>query len=118
MNRISRICISLAVCVLVLLALNALAFACQVDEFYLTKEGGLAAVSNETLAEASADADRGRNDRLSAMVASRQVLKLKGEEKVQVLERSLDWKTLKIKFTNGEGPYWVRESSLKRIESR
>ncbi|MDA8434133.1 MAG: hypothetical protein M0Z60_14400 [Nitrospiraceae bacterium] len=51
------------------------------------------------------------------MVTSGRVLKLKGDEKVQVLERSRDWKTLRIKFMNGQGTYWVREESLKRIES-
>jgi hypothetical protein len=118
MKGISKMGTCLVVCALTLFTLSAASVACQVDTFFLTNDGGIAAVNNETLAEAVKYAEAGRQDDLSALVRKGLVVRLKGDEKVQVLERSLEWKTLEIKFMNGNGPYWVKDGSLKRIEPR
>jgi hypothetical protein len=117
MNRIWKMSACLVVCALTLFAVSAASVACQVDVFFLTKDGSIAAVNNETLAQAVKYAEAGRQDGLSALEKKGLVVRLKEDDKVQVLERSLEWKTLEIKFMNGDGPYWVKDGSLKRIES-
>jgi hypothetical protein len=116
MKRISKISTCLVACTLMLVLFSLDALACQVDEFYLTKEGYLAATTNETLAEAVKYAKAGRQDRLSALEKSGLVVKLREDDKVRVLERSIEWQTLEIRFMNGKGPYWVKDGSLKPVE--
>jgi len=116
MNRVSKISACIVGSILTLVLFNLDARACQVDEFYLTKEGFLAATTNEGLAEAIKYAEAGGLNKLSELEKSGTVVKLKEGDKVQVLERSVEWQTLEIKFMNGQGPYWVKDGSLKRVE--
>jgi hypothetical protein len=111
-----KISVCRVACALMLALFSQDAPACQVDEFYLTKSGYLGATTNETLAEAVKYAEAGRQDKLSALEKSGLVVKLRENDKVQVLERSVEWRTLEIKFMNGQGPYWVKDGSLKPVE--
>jgi len=43
------------------------------------------------------------------------VLRLKGDIKVRVLERSVEFKTLKIKYMDEGNIYWVKDGSLKQV---
>ncbi len=40
---------------------------------------------------------------------------VKGQIKVQVLERSVEFKTLKIELPDSKDTYWVKDGSLKRM---
>ncbi len=91
------------------------ASACQVDDFYLTKEGALAASTQETLNAAIRFQEEGNKEKLADLITSGTVLRLTNDIKVQVLERSVVFKTLKIKFLDGKEPYWVKDGSLKQI---
>jgi hypothetical protein len=57
----------------------------------------------------------GNKEKLSDLIKSGTVLRLTDNIKVQVLERSVEFKTLKIKFPDGKEPYWVKDGSLKQI---
>jgi hypothetical protein len=91
------------------------ALTCQVDEFYNTKEGALAASTPETLNTAIQLQEQGNKDKLASLMTSGTVLLLPENVKVQVLERSFEFKLLRIKLPNERYSYWVREGSLKQI---
>jgi len=97
------------------ISVHQYASACQVDEFYLTKEGALAASTQEALNAAIKFEEEGNKEKLADLMKSGAVLRLTDNIKVQVLERSVEFKTLKIKFPDGRGPYWVKDGSLKQI---
>ena len=88
------------------------ASACQVDDFYLTKEGALAASTQETLNAAIRFQEEGNKEKLADLITSGTVLRLTGDIKVQVLERSVEFKTLKIKFPDGKR---TLKTALKQI---
>ncbi len=114
-NRITKTIIFIVVCALTVISLYKSASACQVDEFYMTKEGALAASTSETLNLAIKLEEEGNKDKLAFVIKSGTVLRLTDNVKVQVLERSVEFKTLKIKFPDGRDPYWVKDGSLKQI---
>jgi len=114
-HRISKMTFVFVICALMLISAYQPASACQVDEFYTTKEGSLAATTPEILNEAVKYEDEGNKDKLAGLVSNRSVLRLKGDIKVQVLERSVEFKTLKIKYLDEGNLYWVKDGSLKQI---
>ena len=114
MNRTLKMIFAFAICVLILGSVHQAASACQVDEFFRTKEGALAAATPEILNEAIKDED-GNKEKLAGLLGNGSVLRLKGDVKVQVLERSVESKTLKMKFLDKDNSYWVKDGSLKRI---
>ena len=67
MNRISRKEWCLVVFVLILIPISRNAWACEVDYFFLTKTGSLAATTNETLAQAAKFAETGRLGKLAEL---------------------------------------------------
>ncbi len=89
--------------------------ACQVDEFYLTKESTLAATTPEALSSAVTlvQADRAKLDDL---VKAGTVMQVKEGTKVQVKERSFEWKMLKIELPAGKASYWIKDGVLKALE--
>jgi hypothetical protein len=97
------------------LSLSRFASACQVDEFYLTKNGTLAASTSEVLLAAIKFQEEGNKENLADLIKSGTVLRLTDNIKVQVLERSVEFKTLKIKLPDGKELYWVKDGSLKQI---
>jgi len=105
------------ICALTLILVQQAAWACQVDEFYNTKEGSLAATTPEILNEAE-KYEEDNKDKLAALLGNRSVLRLKGDIKVQVLERSVEFKTLRIKYLDEGNPYWVKDGSLKQINCK
>jgi len=115
MSKKTKMSVCAATCTawLVLSLLSAV-YACQVDDFYLTTEGSLAAVTpqelNDVLASTADD-----KAKLTDQLKAGTVLKLKEGVKVQVLERSVEWKMLKIKFLDGNATYWVKDGSLSPI---
>ncbi|HUJ17223.1 MAG TPA: hypothetical protein VL197_04450 [Nitrospirota bacterium] len=115
MNRTAVTTFAFLIFGLQLMSVHQSAQACQVDEFYLTKEGPLAASTPQILNEATKYEEGGDNDKLAGLLDKGSVLRLKGDIKVQVLERSFEFKTLKIKFSDRTDPYWVKDGSLKQI---
>jgi hypothetical protein len=116
MYRISKISFYFIVCAVVLFSFHCAASACQVDEFYFTKEGHLAASTPGNLSEAINYQEKGNQEKLAYMMKSGTVVRLKEKIKVQALERSVEQRILKIKFSDNDTPYWVREGSLKQIK--
>ncbi len=102
---------------LIVISLYSSVFACQVDDFLLTKEGNLAATTPEALNDALNKA-QGDQARLSDLLQKRIILKLKEGVKVQVLERSVEWKMLKIQLPDEKGTYWVKDGALKQIDCK
>jgi phage gp36-like protein len=90
------------------------ASACQIDDFYLTKEGYVAASTPENLSEAIKYQEEGSQGKIAGMMKNGMVVKLQENIKVQTLERSFGQKMIKIKFMDNGTPYWVKEGSLKR----
>jgi len=115
MNRASTLILSFMVCALMSISVHQAVLACQVDEFYSTKEGSLAATTSGILNEAIKYEEEGNKEKLAGLLGNRSVMRLKGDIKVQVLERSFEFKTLKIKFSDGKDTYWVKDGSLKQI---
>ncbi len=115
MHKMSKMIIYFTVCSLLLFSLHRAAWACQVDEFYLTTEGSLAASTPENLSEASNYQEKGDQKKLAAMIKGGIVMQLKGNIEVQALERSVEYRMLKIKFLDQGTPIWVKDGSLKRI---
>jgi hypothetical protein len=115
MNSITKTVNFMVVCAVMVISVHQSVPACQVDEFYHTKEGALAASAPETLNVANKLEGEGNKEKLGALVKSGTVLRLADNVKVQVLERSFEFKMLKIKFSDGREAYWVKEGSLKQI---
>ena len=116
MNRIRRTIIYSLVCAAMVISVHQYASACQVDEFYLTKEGALAASTQETLNAAIKFEEEGNKEKLAELIKSGTALRLTDNIRVQVLERSVEFMTLKIKFPDRKETYWVKDGSLKQIK--
>jgi len=114
-KKISRTIVYFVFCAATVMPAFQTASACQVDEFYLTKEGALAASTPETLLTAIKFEEDGNKEKLADLVKRGMVLRLTNNVKVQVLERSVEFKTLKIKFPDEIASYWVKDGSLKQI---
>ena len=113
-KRTKMVVCEAACTVWLVLSLLSAVYACQVDDFYLTKEGNLAAVTPQALNDVLALAPD--NQKLVDFMKKGTVLKLKDGVKVQVLERSVEWNMLKIQFPDGHKTYWVKDGSLKPID--
>jgi hypothetical protein len=98
-----------------LISVHQAASACRVGEFYNTKEDSLAATTPEILNVATKDEEEGNKKDLAELLGNGSALRLKGDIKVQVLERSVEFKTLKMKFLDKGDSYWVKDGSLKQI---
>jgi hypothetical protein len=114
MRKKMKTVICAVTCTVWLLSLLSAGYACQVDDFYLTKEGYLAAVSPQTLNDVLSQTPDNQTQ-LTDMLNNGTVLRLKEGVKVQVLERSIEWNMLKIQFPDGKAIYWVKDGSLKPI---
>jgi hypothetical protein len=115
MNSITKKIIFYVVCTVLARSLSQFASACEVNEFYLTKDGTLAASTSEVLLAAIKFQDEGNKVTLADLIQNGTVLRLTDNIKVQVLERSFEFKTLKIKLPEGKELYWVKDGSLKQI---
>ena len=115
MNRITRAIIVFMVCAATAIPVYQFASACQVDEFYHTIESALAASTPETLITAIKLHEEGNKEKLADLMKNGKVLRLAGNIKVQVLERSFEFKMLKITLPDEKDPYWVQDGSLKQI---
>ncbi len=102
---------------LIVVSLFSPVFACQVDDFLLTREGNLAATTPEVLSDALASQETNQA-KLSDLLKKGIILKLKDGVKVQVLERSVEWKMLKIQFPDEKAAYWVKDGALKQIDCK
>ena len=118
MNKTTGTIILFVVCAMAVFAVHQFASACQVDEFYNTKEGALAASTPETLLAAIKLDEEANKEKLADLMKSGAVLRLTDNVKVQVLERSFEFKTLKIKLPDGKTTYWVKDGSLKQIDCK
>ncbi len=115
MYNIFKMTFYFTVCAIVLFSLHNAAWACRVDEFYLTTEGSLGASTPQNLNEAMNYQGKADQKKLAAMIKGGTAIQLKGGIKVQALERSVEYKMIKIKFLDQETPFWVKDGSLKRI---
>lgn|SRR5574337_1049115 len=116
MNGIAKVVFCFMVCAIGLFLYHPAASACQVDEFYLTKAGYLAASTPEKLNEAISYQEKNDQEHLAVMVRNGTVISLEGEVKVQVKERSIEHMMLKIKFPDKDISYWVKDGALKQIK--
>jgi hypothetical protein len=110
--------ILIVVCAVMVIPVYQFASACQVDEFYNSKGGALAASTSETLIAAIKLEEEGSREKLADLMKSGTVLRLTDNIKVQVLERSVEFKTLKIKLPEENAAYWVKDGSLKQIDCK
>ncbi len=102
---------------IIVIALYSSVFACQVDDVLLTQEGSLAATTPEALNDALTKF-QGDQAKLNDLLQKGIILKLKDSVKVQVLERSVEWKMLKIQLPDGKAAYWVKDGALKQIDCK
>jgi hypothetical protein len=102
---------------LIFISLLSSVYACQVDDFLLTKDGSLAATTPEVLKGALA-LGQDNQAKLTNLLESGTVLKLTEGVKVQVLERSVEWQMLKIQLPDGKATYWVKDGALKQIDCK
>ncbi len=115
MQRMAKTLIFIASFAVMAIPAHQYATACQVDEFYQTKEGALAASAPETLNAAIKLEEDGNKDELADLMKGGTVRRLENNVKVRVLERSFEFKMLKIKFPDRSDAYWVKDGSLKQI---
>ena len=80
------------------------------DEFYLTSGGHLAGITQDNLSNAEKASPKG----LATMLENKEIIRLQDNIKVQALERSVEYKMIKIRFMDSD--VWVREDALKRIQ--
>src|SRR5512135_3433198 len=104
MYKISKMTFYFTVCAMLLFSLHRVAWACQVDEFYMTTEGSLGASTPENLTEAISYQEHGDQKKLAAMIEGGMVMQLKGNIKVQALERSVEYRMINIKFLDQGTP--------------
>jgi hypothetical protein len=104
------------VCSAMVISVHQSASACEVNDFYNTKEGTLASLTQEALTAATGFQEEDNKEKLADLMKSGTVMRLTGDVKVQVVERSVVFKTLKIKIPNEKEPYWVKDGSLTPID--
>ena len=112
MNRITKVILCFAVCALSVISGAQSASACTVSAFYNTKEGVLAASTQEALSAAIKFDEEGNKEKLADLMKGESVLRLTANTKVQVLERSFEFKSLRIQLPEGNVTYWVIDGSL------
>jgi hypothetical protein len=118
MKRTIKTVMFFAAFVVMAVSVYEFASACQVDEFYHTKEGALAASTPEILNAAIKFEGEDSKVKLADLMKSGTVVRLAENVKVQVLERSFEFKALKITFPEARDPYWVTDGSLKQIDCK
>ncbi len=116
LDRIAGRRLCCAACLIALLLFYRDGSACQVDEFYLTKEGSLAAATAEKLKEANGYQEKADQEKLSSMMKAGTLMRLKEDVKVRVTERSIEYRMLKISLPDREIPFWVNDGALKPIK--
>ncbi len=118
MNIKIRLTIFVAVFIaMLILSQLSPAYSCSVDNFLLTKEGNFAAATPQALNEVLASASDNKT-KLAELVKNGTALELKDGVKVQVLERSVELKMLKIKFEGEKKTYWVKDGALAPIDCK
>lgn len=115
MHRMSRPVIFFIVGAVMAISVQQSVWACKVDDFFNTKEGALAASTQEALTAATGFQEDGNKEKLADLIKGGTVLRLTGDVKVQVMERSVVFKTLKIKIPDEKELYWVKDGSLKEL---
>ncbi len=107
-----------AACVFLLsVSLLPAAHACQVEDFFLTKAGNYAAATPEVLNNVLTSL-QSNQAKLAELEKQGELVKLQEGIKVQVLERSIEWKMLKIKLPEGNATFWVKDGALKPVECK
>jgi hypothetical protein len=115
MNKISTIILFSIILSITLISPRQAAWGCQVDDFYLTKGGSLAAASPERLQEAGAYEKENNKEKLDDLLKNKQVMRLEDNRRVRALERSFAMKMIKIKFEDDGDVYWVNDGALRQI---
>ncbi len=118
MSKKITMVVSLAIlATLAALSLHAIVYACQVDDFLLTKENTVAAATPEALNAAVASV-QANPAKLNELLQAGTIVQIKEGTKVQVKERSFEWKMLKITLPDGTASYWVMDGTLKQIDCK
>lgn len=115
MKRITKPISLAVVCTMLVVSVYQPVSACQVDVFYNTKDGALAASTPETLNAAIKLEEQDNTEKLAVLMKSGTVIRLTGNTRVEVLERSIEFRMLKIMFSDRKPPYWVKDGSLTQI---
>ncbi len=115
MKRLPKIMLPLVACAFAMIFALQYAVACQVTNVLQTKAGILAAASPETLIAATKLAAAGNQAKLAALIDSGAVRRLGGKIKVEVVERSFEFKTLKIKLPQDNTACWVMNGALDHL---
>ena len=117
MNKKLSIFVCATSALLLVLSLPAAVHACQVDDYLMAKENTLAAATPEALnaAVTSIQADQSK---LGEFLQAGTIIQIKEGTKVQVKERSFEWKMLKIIPPDGTASYWVKDGTLKQIDCK
>ena len=118
MSSMTKTIIVFIVCSVMVISVHPFASACKVDDFYNTREGALAASTQEALTVATRFQDEGDKEKLAELIKSGAVVRLAGDVKVQVLERAVIFKALQIKLPDEKEPYWVKDGSLTPISCK
>jgi len=118
MNSITKSVLLILVCGVMVISVKPSALACQVPAFYHTREGFLAAATQETLIAARKFEGEGNQEKLADLMKSGTVRRLTANIKVPVLERSFEFKTMRIKLPGEDTTYWVKDGSLQLIDCK
>jgi len=92
------------------------ASAWQVAKCYITRNGFLAGSSPDALKKGIEYEIAGNKEKLDALILDGQIIRLQENAKVEAVERSFEFKMLKIKFQNRKTFYWVTDDSLTPIK--
>jgi hypothetical protein len=95
------------------------ASAWQVAKCYITGNGFLAGSSPDVLKKGIEYKLAENKEKLDELIQDGRIIRLKENVKVQAVERSFEFKMLKIKFENvenGKSFYWVTDGSLTPIK--
>ncbi len=117
MNKLSAIRFFVILCVTVLFV-QGYSTICRADEFYLTEGGFLAGSTPENLLKAMEYQEKNFIPGLSRLMIHNEVIRLKNDVKVRVLERSAERHMIRIEFPDSKASYWVKEEALKKIDGK
>jgi len=93
------------------------AYAWQVEECFLTRNGFLAGSTPDNLNK-GIEYEKVDRAKLDALINDGRVIRLKENIEVRVVERSVEFKMLEVKLPDRETPYWVIEGSISPIKKR
>ncbi len=117
MSKLSAIRFFIVLC-MTFLFVQSYSTKCLADEFYLTEGGFLAGSTPENLLKGMEFQEKNFIPGLSRLMIHNEVIRLKNDVKVRVLERSAERHMIRIEFLDSKASYWVKEEALKEIDEK